>query len=221
MTEHEPKEPRVTITGLVIPAQWGPKGEVVAVAIADFAERTHLVLPDSRSLELMGMLHRQVTVVGRAAMSDGGEKMIKVEKIGSRKTSRRLVPTLVMAATAGLFLAGAVGTSWAQQTQPPAAAPAVKKAEAPAAQPAVKKAAKPAVKKAAVAKKPTGKKMVLKSNPKVKAMQEALNKAGFKCKADGVSGKKTRVALRKFQKSKGLKVTGKPDKATLKALGLV
>ena len=52
-------------------------------------------------------------------------------------------------------------------------------------------------------------------------MQKALTKAGFKLKADGIIGKKTRLALRKYQKSKKLKVTGKPDPATLKALGLV
>jgi peptidoglycan hydrolase-like protein with peptidoglycan-binding domain len=55
---------------------------------------------------------------------------------------------------------------------------------------------------------------------KVKAIQEALNKAGAKLKVDGIMGPKTKAALEKFQKKHGLKVTGEPDKETLAKLGL-
>ncbi len=52
----------------------------------------------------------------------------------------------------------------------------------------------------------------------VKAIQEALNKAGAALKADGKMGKETRAALKKFQSEHGLKATGYANKATLKAL---
>ncbi len=73
------------------------------------------------------------------------------------------------------------------------------------------------------AKKPMAKKMVkktAKSNKAVMALQEALNKNGAKLKADGVSGKQTRAALRNYQKANGLKVTGTVNKATKAKLGL-
>ncbi len=54
----------------------------------------------------------------------------------------------------------------------------------------------------------------------IKSLQRALNKAGFKLKVDGLMGKKTRTAIKKFQKQKGLKVTGKADKLTQAKLGM-
>lgn len=57
-------------------------------------------------------------------------------------------------------------------------------------------------------------------NPQVKEVQKALDKSGAKLKADGLMGKETEAALRKFQAKHHLKVTGTADKATLKALGV-
>jgi peptidoglycan hydrolase-like protein with peptidoglycan-binding domain len=55
-------------------------------------------------------------------------------------------------------------------------------------------------------------------NETVKAVQEALNKEGYKLKADGLMGKHTRSALKSYQKKNGLKVTGRMDEATLAKL---
>jgi peptidoglycan hydrolase-like protein with peptidoglycan-binding domain len=54
----------------------------------------------------------------------------------------------------------------------------------------------------------------------VKAVQEALNKQGYKLKVDGLMGKHTQNALKSYQKKNGLKVTGKTDKATLAKLNV-
>jgi peptidoglycan hydrolase-like protein with peptidoglycan-binding domain len=51
-------------------------------------------------------------------------------------------------------------------------------------------------------------------------LQKALNDAGHLCQRSGVVGKKTVRALKRYQRSKGLPVTGKPDKETLKSLNI-
>jgi len=56
-------------------------------------------------------------------------------------------------------------------------------------------------------------------NPKVEEIQDILKYGGFKPgPVDGRMGTRTRMAIRKFQKSKGLKVTGRIDSITWSAL---
>ncbi len=55
---------------------------------------------------------------------------------------------------------------------------------------------------------------------RVEAIQTALNGKGASLTVDGKSGPKTAAALKAFQKSSGLKPTGRPDPKTLAALGL-
>ena len=51
-------------------------------------------------------------------------------------------------------------------------------------------------------------------------IQTRLNERGYSVGApDGVSGPKTRAAIREFQRASGMAVTGKPDKSLLRALG--
>jgi len=66
------------------------------------------------------------------------------------------------------------------------------------------------------------KKMTKKAAPNksVMAIQAALNKSGAKLKVDGLMGKQTRAALKKYQSANGLKATGQADKATLAKLGV-
>jgi peptidoglycan hydrolase-like protein with peptidoglycan-binding domain len=55
---------------------------------------------------------------------------------------------------------------------------------------------------------------------KIMEVQKALNGAGFTLKEDGMMGKATHQALKKYQKDNNLKVTGKADKETLEKLGV-
>jgi peptidoglycan hydrolase-like protein with peptidoglycan-binding domain len=59
-----------------------------------------------------------------------------------------------------------------------------------------------------------------KASKSVMAVQEALNKNGAKLKVDGLMGKGTRAALKKYQAANGLKATGRADKATRTKLGV-
>jgi peptidoglycan hydrolase-like protein with peptidoglycan-binding domain len=54
----------------------------------------------------------------------------------------------------------------------------------------------------------------------IAAVQTALNSNGATLTADGRDGPKTHAALRTYQKAHKLKVTGRPDPATLQALGI-
>ncbi len=62
--------------------------------------------------------------------------------------------------------------------------------------------------------------MPMTPKEKTAALQTALNNNGSKLPVDGVYGKKTASAVAAYQKSKGMKATGRADVATLKALGL-
>ncbi len=58
-------------------------------------------------------------------------------------------------------------------------------------------------------------------NPRVKSIQAALNrKEHAHLAVDGLMGRQTRTALEKFQKTHGIKPSGRPTKATEKALGM-
>lgn len=53
----------------------------------------------------------------------------------------------------------------------------------------------------------------------VKKVQKKLNKMGYKCgKADGKFGTKTKKAIRKYQRAKGMKVNGEINKTLLKKM---
>jgi peptidoglycan hydrolase-like protein with peptidoglycan-binding domain len=52
----------------------------------------------------------------------------------------------------------------------------------------------------------------------IMAAQQELNKQGAGLAVDGVLGRKTRATLRSYQRSHGLKASGRLDAATQKAL---
>lgn len=61
---------------------------------------------------------------------------------------------------------------------------------------------------------------MLQSRTRVRDMQRALNRAGYRIKDDGMMGPRTRNALRHYQRTHGLKATGQPDPETLRRLGV-
>ncbi len=205
-----PNKGTVSITGIVIPVEWTPEGAVQALALADFNEALYHLAPGMLTDRLAGLVQREVTVKGYLT-ERGGKKMIVVSEFSQTKTVGGKLLCLALAAAVGLVLTA--GGAFAAEQASPAQAPKVMK----------QKTAKPkAVAKAKSTKKmkKAAKKSGAKKSPEVARLQQALAKAGFKVKADGIMGKHTRAALKKFQKKNGLKATGKPDQATKKALGL-
>ena len=113
---------------------------------------------------------------------------------------------LLAAAIFGVALAGCASNE--PQT---AAAPAPAPAPAPAAAPAPPPPAAPAA-------MPMRRHM--SHNEFVSSVQTALNSNGAQLAVDGRMGPKTAAALRSYQRAHHLHVTGHPDRATVKALGL-
>lgn len=65
------------------------------------------------------------------------------------------------------------------------------------------------------------KKSTSSNRQNIRNIQNKLNQLGYNCgKADGISGKKTKAAIRRFQKDKGLVVDGIAGVKTKKAMGL-
>jgi len=85
------------------------------------------------------------------------------------------------------------------------------------------KSSKQTTKKETTKKNTTEKKDDNKKSQKeiIKEVQKALNDLGYDCgDVDGILGKKTKDALKKFQEDNGLKVDGKIGKEVKKALNL-
>lgn len=220
MKRKQPSQTSPTaIKGLVIPASWGRAGKVLSIKLSAFDETEYQLADGELARQLFGKLHQVVSVIGELSETQGGKKMIKVQSYKMEK-GPGVGKTVLTLAVAGLF--GLVAISPVLAAEEKAPAPAVKQEEA--AKPAAKAAApaKKAEKKKAAKKtsKKAAKKKAVKSNPDVKAAQEALTGAGYKVKADGQMGKGTKKALKGFQKKNKLKVTGKLDTATKKALGM-
>lgn len=58
------------------------------------------------------------------------------------------------------------------------------------------------------------------SRRQIEELQAALQSSGAQVTTDGIWGPKTAAALREFQKQKGLKITGRPDRDTAQKLSI-
>lgn len=78
--------------------------------------------------------------------------------------------------------------------------------------------ATPAAQHTSAQKKSVHKMHKWKVSAEIKQVQEALNKNGASLKVDGMMGRSTKMALKSYQKSKGLPETGHLDPKTRKML---
>lgn len=132
----------------------------------------------------------------------------------------------MFAVTVGVMamLCSASGFAWAEPAQTPAkSAPAPAKMES--AKAARMESAKMEKAVHSMAKSPRhammARERVHLSKDEVTALQNALASAGaYKGKVDGIFGRHTRVALRKYQKEHGLAASGRPDPETVSKLGI-
>lgn len=60
----------ITIRGIVIPAAWNEKGDVVSVAIATYNEGKYLVENSVKGQQLFSFLRKRVVIVGGVVTRD-------------------------------------------------------------------------------------------------------------------------------------------------------
>jgi len=68
-----------TLTGIVIPADWNERHELIAVALATADEKEYRIGNNRKGKELLGLLHRQVEVTGPLTKDDSGREIVTVK----------------------------------------------------------------------------------------------------------------------------------------------
>lgn len=83
-----------TIRGIVIPAAWDEKGDVISVAIATYHEAKYLVADNITGRRLMSLLTKRVAVDGVIRDEDTVKiiyaKTIRIDQHGTQDTGRKI-----------------------------------------------------------------------------------------------------------------------------------
>jgi hypothetical protein len=83
----------ICIEGLIIPAGWDNKGNVVDLAIATRDEKEYLITDNDRVAELKPLLRQEVEIRGILQTKEG-KKIIKVKgfsKLGIKSNTKRKI----------------------------------------------------------------------------------------------------------------------------------
>jgi len=70
---------RITLVGLVVPAQWDKNGEIVGIAISSYDEKDYPVLMDKVGRRLMAFMHEKILIIGKP-IKKGNIEVIKVKR---------------------------------------------------------------------------------------------------------------------------------------------
>ncbi len=85
---------KTTIRGIVIPAAWNEKGDVISVAIATYHEEKYLVADNIIGRNLMSLLKKKVVVDGVIKDEDTVKiiyaKTIRIDDHGTQDTGRKI-----------------------------------------------------------------------------------------------------------------------------------
>lgn len=75
-----PKGKTVTLTGIVIPADWNDRQEVIAAALATADEKEYRICSTKKGKELLGALQREVEATGVLDRDEKGRNVITVRR---------------------------------------------------------------------------------------------------------------------------------------------
>jgi hypothetical protein len=85
---------KTTIRGIVIPAAWNEKGDVISVAIATYHEEKYLVADNIIGRSLMSLLKKKVVVDGVIKDKDSVKiiyaKTIRLDEHDTQDTGRKI-----------------------------------------------------------------------------------------------------------------------------------
>jgi len=74
----------IMIRGIVIPAGWDEKGNIIAIAVSTFDENLYHIENDERGRQLIPLIREEVEIKGITRYEDGLKK-IKVDRYTSKK----------------------------------------------------------------------------------------------------------------------------------------
>jgi hypothetical protein len=74
-----PRKNTVTLTGIVIPADWNDRQEVVVVALATADEKEYRIAENKRGKELLDALQRQIEATGALERDEKGRNVITIK----------------------------------------------------------------------------------------------------------------------------------------------
>jgi hypothetical protein len=75
-----PGKKTVTLTGIVIPADWNDRQEVVAAALATADEKEYRIAGNKKGKELLDALQRQVEATGALERDEKGRNVITIRR---------------------------------------------------------------------------------------------------------------------------------------------
>ncbi len=73
-----PKGKTVTLTGIVIPADWNDRQEVIVAALATADEKEYRINATKKGKELLGELQREVEATGVLDRDETGRNVITI-----------------------------------------------------------------------------------------------------------------------------------------------
>jgi hypothetical protein len=74
-----PRKKTVTLLGIVIPADWNDRQEVIAAALATADEKEYRIASNKRGKELLSCLQRQIKATGALEQDEKGGDIIAVK----------------------------------------------------------------------------------------------------------------------------------------------
>jgi len=74
------KEQTTILTGIIIPADWNNRHEVIAAALATADEKEYRIGDNKKGRELLNLLQRQVEVTGSIDQDGKGRMVITVKR---------------------------------------------------------------------------------------------------------------------------------------------
>ncbi|MFH2073825.1 MAG: hypothetical protein ABIJ57_00565 [Pseudomonadota bacterium] len=74
------KEQTTILTGIIIPADWNNRHEVIGAALATADEKEYRIGGNKKGRELLNLLQRQVEVIGSIDQDGKGRTVITVKR---------------------------------------------------------------------------------------------------------------------------------------------
>ena len=83
-----PKKKSVTLTGIVIPADWNDRQELIAAALATADEKEYRIAGTQKGKELLDCLQRQIEATGVLTRDERGRNVITVKRYSVKQSEK-------------------------------------------------------------------------------------------------------------------------------------